>query len=57
MKEKQPDFKKSKNDPYDLSSASSLREGAPRSDKPNPYDLSVGYAFTQDKRYKNTGRK
>jgi len=53
MKEKQPDFKKSKNDPYDLNSTTSPRERVSRPTRPNPYDLDQGYTQVQNKRSKD----
>jgi hypothetical protein len=53
MKEKQPDFKKSKNDPYDLNSTTPPRRSVPGPDKPNPYDLDQGAMQVPKKRNKD----
>ena len=49
MNEKQPDYKKSKNDPYDLNTPSEQRDSVPAPVRPSPYDLDKGTPPVPDK--------
>ncbi|GEM_PF-4015480 len=50
MEKKQPDYKKSKNDPYDLDSMPTLRDEMRRSTRPNPYDLDQRNSYSSQKK-------
>jgi len=55
MEKKQPDFKKSQTNPYDLNSTPSPRDSEPRN--PSPYDLDQGGTQLPNKQDKEKKEK